>query len=135
MQKLRPKNLNLLTIKLPINALVSIMHRASGIGLFLLLPLMLLALQQSLASEESYLVLKQLLAHWAVKLLLIASSWAFFHHFYAGIRHLLQDVHWDDNTAKVTLYWPRRTDLGWGVCLDVYMVYFLIMKQINTHDD
>lgn len=100
MQKLRPKNLNLLTIKLPINALVSIMHRASGIGLFLLLPLMLLALQQSLASEESYLELKQLFEHWSVKLLLIASAWAFFHHFYAGIRHLLQDVHWMTTLQK-----------------------------------
>lgn len=96
----RPKNLNLFTIKLPINALVSIMHRASGIGLFLLLPLMLLALQQSLLSADSYHVLSNLFDHWLVKLFFIACSWAFFHHFYAGIRHLLQDVHWMTTLQK-----------------------------------
>lgn len=96
----RPKNLNLLTIKLPINALVSILHRASGVVLFLLLPLMLLAMQQSLVSEASYEMLRQLFAHWLVKLFLVGCSWAFFHHFYAGIRHLLQDVHWMTSLQK-----------------------------------
>jgi succinate dehydrogenase / fumarate reductase cytochrome b subunit len=96
----RPKNLNLLTIKLPINALVSILHRASGVILFLLLPILLLAMQQSLASEAAYVMLGQLFNHWLVKLCLIASSWAFFHHFYAGIRHLLQDVHWMTSLQK-----------------------------------
>lgn len=100
MKSNRPKNLNLFTIRLPINAVVSIMHRASGVALFLLLPLMLLMLQQSLVTEASYLELKQLLGHWLVKLLLIACSWAFFHHFYAGIRHLLQDVHWMTSLQK-----------------------------------
>ena len=100
MQKSRPKNLNLFTIKLPINAVVSILHRASGIGLFLLLPLMLLAMQQSLVSETSYLALQQLLDHWLAKLFLVGCSWAFFHHFYAGIRHLLQDVHWMTSLQK-----------------------------------
>lgn len=96
----RPKNLNLFTIKLPINALVSILHRASGIGLFLLLPVMLLALQQSLVSAVSYQSLSQLLSHSLVKLFLIACSWALLHHFYAGIRHLLQDVHWMTTLQK-----------------------------------
>jgi len=96
----RPKNLNLFTIKLPINALVSIMHRASGVLLFLLLPLMLLALQQSLDSADSYQALTQLMSHWLLKLFLVACSWAFFHHFYAGIRHLLQDVHWMTTLQK-----------------------------------
>jgi len=96
----RPKNLNLFTIKLPINALVSIMHRAAGVGLFLLLPLMLLALQQSLASAASYQLLVDFFSHWVIKLLLVVCSWALFHHLYAGIRHLLQDVHWMTTLQK-----------------------------------
>ena len=44
----RPKNLNLFTIRLPMPALVSIMHRVSGAFLFLLLPLLLWLLQQLL---------------------------------------------------------------------------------------
>jgi succinate dehydrogenase / fumarate reductase cytochrome b subunit len=96
----RPKNLNLFTIRLPINAVVSILHRASGVGLFLALPLILLALQCSVRSPESYASLTSLLDTWLVKLALIGLSWAFFHHFFAGIRHLLQDIHWMTSLQK-----------------------------------
>ena len=92
--KLRPKNLNLFTIRLPINAIVSILHRVSGIGLFLSIPLILLALQYLVRSEGSYTTLTSWLDTWFIKLVLIGLSWAFFHHFFAGIRHLLQDIHW-----------------------------------------
>jgi succinate dehydrogenase / fumarate reductase cytochrome b subunit len=90
----RPKNLNLFTIKLPINAVVSILHRVSGLGLFLSIPLILLALQSLVHSESSYLILAGWLNAWFVKLFLIGLAWAFFHHFFAGIRHLFQDIHW-----------------------------------------
>ena len=93
-KKNRPKNLNLFTIRLPINAVVSILHRASGVGLFLALPLILLALQYSVRSPKSYAILMNLLDTWFAKLVLVGLSWAFFHHFFAGIRHLLQDIHW-----------------------------------------
>ena len=96
----RPKNLNLFTIKLPINAVVSILHRASGVGLYLALPLILLALQYLVRSPESYAILTNLFDTWFVKLVLIGLSWAFFHHFFAGIRHLLQDIHWMTSLQK-----------------------------------
>ena len=92
--KYRPKNLNLFTIKLPINAVVSILHRVSGIGLFLSLPLILWGLQSLVHSESSYQLLTSWLNTWFVKIMLIGLAWAFFHHFFAGIRHLLQDIHW-----------------------------------------
>lgn len=94
MKKNRPKNLNLFTIKLPINALVSILHRVSGVGLFVLLPLLLLGMQISFASEAGFLRVSAVLDHWLMKLVLIGFSWAFFHHLYAGLRHLAQDFHW-----------------------------------------
>jgi succinate dehydrogenase / fumarate reductase, cytochrome b subunit len=100
MQKQRPKNLNLFTIRLPINAVVSILHRASGIALFLALPLILYAFQTSLRTSESYAALVNLFSHWFFKLILIGFSWAFFHHFFAGIRHLLQDIHWMTSLQK-----------------------------------
>ena len=99
-QKNRPKNLNLFTIRLPINAVVSILHRASGVALFLVLPLLLLAFQASVKSPESYVEVANIFGAWWVKLLLIGLSWAFFHHFFAGIRHLLQDVHWMTSLQK-----------------------------------
>ena len=100
LKKNRPKNLNLLTIRLPINAVVSILHRASGVGLFLSLPLILLAFKASVSSPNSYFLLTNVLNTWYVKLVLIGFSWAFFHHFFAGIRHLLQDIHWMTSLNK-----------------------------------
>jgi succinate dehydrogenase / fumarate reductase, cytochrome b subunit len=98
--KNRPKNLNLFTIRLPVNAIVSIMHRASGVVLFLVQPLLLWALQQSLSNQAGYVRVSQMLQHWSFKLLLIGLAWAFFHHFYAGLRHLAMDVHWMTTLQK-----------------------------------
>ena len=94
MKNNRPKNLNLFTISLSVNALVSILHRVSGVGLFILLPLLLVGMQVSFASEADFLRVLAVLDHWMIKVVLICFSWAFFHHFYAGLRHLAQDVHW-----------------------------------------
>lgn len=99
----RPKNLNLFTIRLPINAIVSIMHRMSGMALFLMIPALLWALNASLQSVQTFVDLTLVLQHWLVKSLLIALSWAFFHHFYAGLRHLAMDVHWMTTLQKARL--------------------------------
>lgn len=98
--KKRPKNLNLFTIRLPINAVVSILHRASGMVLFLMLPIILLAFQRSVRSQNTYTALVELLNTWFIKLMLIGLAWAFFHHFFAGIRHLMQDIHWMTSLQK-----------------------------------
>jgi succinate dehydrogenase / fumarate reductase, cytochrome b subunit len=79
---------------LPINALVSILHRVSGVILFIALPLLLLGLNNSFTDELGYLQMISLLDYWITKIILIGFSWAFFHHFYAGLRHLAQDFHW-----------------------------------------
>ena len=99
-QKSRPKNLNLLTIKLPINALVSILHRATGCVLFLMLPVILLLLQWSLNSALHFETVIAILHSPFIKLMLLGLAWAFFHHFFAGIRHLAMDVHWMTTLMK-----------------------------------
>jgi succinate dehydrogenase / fumarate reductase cytochrome b subunit len=96
----RPKNLNLFTIRLPINALVSILHRATGCALFLILPVILLLLQFSLSSSQHYQVVIVILHSPFIKLMLLGLAWAFFHHFFAGIRHLAMDVHWMTTLMK-----------------------------------
>ena len=96
----RPKNLNLFTIRLPINALVSILHRATGCALFLILPFLLLLLQLSLSSTENFLRVLAILHSPFIKLMLLGLAWAFFHHFFAGVRHLAMDVHWMTTLMK-----------------------------------
>jgi succinate dehydrogenase / fumarate reductase cytochrome b subunit len=99
----RPKNLNLLTIRLPINALVSILHRATGCVLFLILPVLLGTLQLSLSSAEHYQTAVSILHSPFSKLMLLGLAWAFFHHFFAGVRHLAMDVHWMTSLMKARL--------------------------------
>ena len=94
MVRRRPKNLNLMTIWLPLPALVSIMHRISGALLFLVLPLLLRLWQQSLGSPEGYAATLQQLHQPLARLLILILTWAFLHHACAGLRHLALDAHW-----------------------------------------
>jgi succinate dehydrogenase / fumarate reductase, cytochrome b subunit len=88
----RPKYLNLLEIRFPVTALVSIMHRASGAALFLALPLLLWWWQISLTSADTFSAFKTLASHWFVKLVMIGLMWGYLHHLCAGIRHLVMDL-------------------------------------------
>lgn len=88
----RPSYLNLLQIRLPLPALVSILHRVSGAVLFLALPLLLYWLQESLTSFDAYVALSTVFSHWVVKCSAIGLAWGYSHHLCAGIRHLLLDL-------------------------------------------
>jgi succinate dehydrogenase / fumarate reductase cytochrome b subunit len=94
MNKERPRHLALHQIKLPLPGVVSILHRVSGLMLFFALPLLLWMLQASLRSIETYTILLDVLQQPFVKLALAGLLWAFLHHFCAGIRYLLIDLHY-----------------------------------------
>ena len=96
--KSRPVYLNLVRIRLPLPGLVSILHRVSGAALFLIgIPLVLFAVQSSLDSAEGYATLESMFAHPVTKLVLVGLLWAYLHHFCAGIRYLLLDLHIGDD--------------------------------------
>jgi succinate dehydrogenase / fumarate reductase, cytochrome b subunit len=93
--KQRPVYLDLPRIRLPLPGIVSILHRVSGALLFLAgIPLLLYGVGASLASPEAYGAMKASFAHPLAKLALLGMLWAYFHHFCAGIRYLLLDIHW-----------------------------------------
>jgi succinate dehydrogenase / fumarate reductase, cytochrome b subunit len=79
--------------RLPWAGKVSILHRVSGILLFLALPFLLYLFEQSVTSEYSFLVFQEHVNHIVIKLLLLGFIWAYLHHFCAGIRFLLLDMH------------------------------------------
>lgn len=83
---------NLTPGNLPLPAIVSILHRVSGAGLFLLLFLLLAVLDQSLVSQAGYDWARGLLAHPFMKLVMTGLAWSFCHHFFAGLRFLLLDL-------------------------------------------
>jgi len=94
MTKQRPKHLALHEIRLPLAGFASILHRISGAGLFLMLPLLIWLLQLSLGSTQgSVEMFAAITGNWLVKLILLGLIWAFLHHFCMGIRILLIDIH------------------------------------------
>ncbi len=75
-------------------AVLSIFHRISGALLFFpILPLALWILQSTLASEEGYTRWHDLFAKPVAKLAVIGAAWLYAHHFFAGIRYLVLDMH------------------------------------------
>ena len=91
--KPRPKHLNLMQIRLPLPAFISIMHRVSGAVLFLLIPLLLWLFQTSLESAASFAEFRSVVAHPLMKLVLLGLLWGYLHHLMAGLRHLFLDLH------------------------------------------
>lgn len=92
--KPRPIYLNLFAIRQPVPAIISILHRVSGVLLILVgIPVLLWFVDASLASPERYAGAYRALTSWFGKLVLLALAWSVFHHVLAGIRHLLLDIH------------------------------------------
>jgi succinate dehydrogenase / fumarate reductase cytochrome b subunit len=60
---------------------------------FLLLPFLLWLFQSSLTSPETFAVVKGVVAHPLAKIVLLGLIWFYMHHFCAGIRYLLLDLH------------------------------------------
>lgn len=88
----RPVYLNLLQIRQPITALVSLAHRASGVLLFLAIPYAAYLLGLSVTSSEAFEHVLGLLQQPWLKLLALALIWGLAHHLFAGIRFLLIDA-------------------------------------------
>ncbi len=91
--KERPIYLNLFTFRFPITAIVSFMHRLSGIYLFLMIPVFLWILQESIKSQANFEQLKMHLSPIWVQIVLWLAAAALIFHFVAGIRHMLMDIH------------------------------------------
>ena len=92
--KQRPKYYDLNLAHLPPPGLVSIIHRISGALLFFpAIPALLYLMQATLGSEAEWLRWRSVLAQPAVKVILLAFVWLYAHHFFAGIRYLLLDMH------------------------------------------
>jgi succinate dehydrogenase / fumarate reductase cytochrome b subunit len=98
-RKARPQFRNIgvsqiLSYRLPIAGIVSILHRISGALLFLFgIPFVLYLLQQSLTSELSFANYSAIVGSVLGKIVLLVLGWAFLHHAVAGVRYLLLDRH------------------------------------------
>jgi succinate dehydrogenase / fumarate reductase cytochrome b subunit len=90
----RPVYLNLIAIRQPLPAIVSILHRITGALLFVVgIPLLLWLVQRSLASPEAFDAAMRALASPLGKLVLLGLVWGYVYHLLAGLRHLALDLH------------------------------------------
>lgn len=89
--KARPMHLNLFVIRFPITAISSICHRISGVWIFICLPFILLMLQESLASIESFTEVSNKFNTIYYKLFFFSFLTATIYHAIAGIRHIIMD--------------------------------------------
>ncbi len=99
--------------KLPPAAVVSILHRLSGIVMFVLMPFIIWMFDTSLTSEITYDQFTSVfvagagfLPAWLIKLVVLGLIWAYLHHFIAGLRHL-----WMDATHSVSKEFGRASAL------------------------
>ena len=102
--KPRPVFLEIPNIRLPIPGIVSILHRISGVALFVMLPVLLYLLSGTLSRESAFETYRAIVSNPLAKLILIGVLWAYLHHFLAGIRFLFLDAHkgLELNTARNT---------------------------------
>jgi len=97
--------------RLPLAGVVSILHRASGLVMFFLMPFIIWMFDTSLTSEITYSQFTAVFVGgagfvpgWFFKLVALALIWAYLHHFIAGVRHL-----WMDATHAVTIEFGRQS--------------------------
>jgi succinate dehydrogenase / fumarate reductase cytochrome b subunit len=88
----RPVHLDLLKIRLPIGGIMSIIHRATGIFMFLATPYLIYLLDLSLGSAAGFAAATQILASLPGLLFVFLLMWSLVHHLLAGIRYLLIDI-------------------------------------------
>jgi succinate dehydrogenase / fumarate reductase cytochrome b subunit len=131
--KKRPefRNINALkdlpSYRLPAAGIVSILHRVSGVIMFLLLPFIIWMFDTSVSSEISFArfvaafnVGLGVVPGWLIKLVALALIWAYLHHFIAGVRHVWMDMS-HDAVAKGAGATTAKITLGLSVALTVVL--------------
>ena len=85
--------------RLPPAGIVSILHRVSGVMMFLLMPFIIWMFDTSVTSEISYAKFTSVfeagvgfVPGWVFKLVALGLIWGYLHHFIAGVRHLYMDA-------------------------------------------
>jgi succinate dehydrogenase / fumarate reductase cytochrome b subunit len=103
MNNQRFTNFNLMTIRYPFTAVISILHRLSGLFVFLLIPFLLWLLEEALSSESGFSHIQSTLMYPFNKFIIWLFLAALGYHFFAGVRHLLMDMGLGENLQHARL--------------------------------
>ncbi|MDP4536943.1 succinate dehydrogenase, cytochrome b556 subunit [Alkalimonas collagenimarina] len=117
MKKQRPVNLDLTTISLPAAAKASILHRVTGVALFIALILVVWAWAVSLSSAEGFEQVKTVLTSHFAKFLAWGTITVLLYHLIGGIRHMIMDLgYWEELASGNT---SARIAIGLWIILAV----------------
>ena len=111
----------ILSYRLPLAGKLSILHRVSGALLFLCLPLLIMLFSASVGTQAGFDQLQGFVDNVLVKLILLVLIWGYLHHFCAGIRYLLLDLHIGIDKAAS----QRSAAVVFGVSLALTLVFAL----------
>ena len=101
-----PRNIsigNLIRYHFPLTAIVSILHRISGVILFLFIPFALWVLTLTLRSPGSYYQVQQVMNQGWIKFLLWICFSALIYHAIAGIKHIMMDMGYLEEKQSSTI--------------------------------
>jgi succinate dehydrogenase / fumarate reductase cytochrome b subunit len=111
--KSRPVNLDLQTIRFPITAIASILHRVTGVMMFVAVGILLWLLSISLSSPEGFQSAVNIVDSFLVKLILWGIVTALAYHIAGGIRHLIMDLGYFEDLESGT----KTAKIAFGVTI------------------
>ena len=92
MKKQRPVNLDITTIKFPPTAIVSILHRVSGVGMFIAMVFVIWAWATALQSSADFDMVKEVMGGIIGKIIAIGTVSLLIFHVVMGVRHMFMDM-------------------------------------------
>ncbi|MBJ3814496.1 succinate dehydrogenase cytochrome b556 subunit [Shimwellia pseudoproteus] len=111
-KKQRPVNLDLKTIRFPVTAIASILHRVSGVITFVAIGILLWLLGTSLSSPEGFQVASSIMGSFIVKFIIWGILTALAYHVVVGVRHMLMDFGYLEETLEAG---KRSAVISFGV--------------------
>lgn len=120
-QKNRPLSPHLTIYKPQLTSVLSIMHRLTGIGLFIGLVLVIIWFIGLSMGSGYFAVVEDLFQTIVIRFILVVSVWALWYHVFAGIRHLVWDTGYglDEKWINPSAY----IVLAGSLCLTIFTLY------------
>jgi succinate dehydrogenase / fumarate reductase cytochrome b subunit len=123
MNKQRFTNFNLLTIQYPFTAIISILHRLSGVLIFVLIPFLLWFLEVALSNKSGFEYIQSTLANPIYKIGMWFFLTALGYHLVAGVRHLLMDIGFGESLygARLSGVISLIISIIWTVLMGIWL--------------
>lgn len=109
MKKQRPVNLDLQTISLPLPGLASILHRISGVIMFVATGILMWFFAESLSSPLGFANVQDIMSSFLAKFVFWGILTALAYHLVVGVRHIIVDMGYGEEldsantTARISM--------------------------------